>query len=81
MITILIVVIGIALAIGISLLLLSIVLNSQDKAKNEAKSILELGKIENYKKFKRISKILATAKDNPEAVDLWKQLQELKSKT
>ncbi len=73
---IILVTIGIALAIPLAVLIVS----SQDKAKKEAKKILETGRIDDSKKFEQVSKTLATTQNDLEAADLWKKLQDLKDK-
>ena len=67
---IVLVLIGIALAVPLA----GLIVYSQDKAKKEAQKMLEVGRIDDPKKFKRISSTLATTQNDLEAADLWKKL-------
>ena len=73
---IVLVLIGIALAFPLA----GLIVFSQAKAKKEAQKILEVGRIDDPKKFKQISKTLATTQNDLEAADLWKKLQDLKDR-
>lgn len=58
-----------------------IIQRNQSTAKKKAKLILKAGKIENLKEFEQVSKYLAIMRNDLEAEDLWKRLQELHQKT
>lgn len=74
---IILIILGIGLFFGLAFLLTGLIVWGQSSAKKEAKKILALGKIEDHKKFERISRTLSTTTNDLEAADLWKRLQEL----
>jgi len=67
------------LAFWLALPIAGLAVLGQRWAKKQARHMLDTGEVE-WKNFDRVSKILATTRDDLEAADLWHRLQELRDK-
>jgi len=56
------------------------VIATRSSAKKQARQALERGRINDMRKFNRVSNILAHTLNDLEAADLWKRLRELKAR-
>jgi len=64
---------------GVAILFASMVVHARSKAKIQARAILDGGEA-SPKKLKQIKGILATARNDTEAIYLWQKLEEFKLK-
>ena len=76
---IILLIVGFVVAFLVGVPIAGLAVYSQRWAKKQAHHMINTGKID-WKNFDRVSKILATTKDDLEAADLWHRLQELHGK-
>ncbi len=69
---------GFPILILIAILVAIGVIKTRNKAKSQAKRMIESGKIAKIEDFNRVSTILATMTNDLEAIALWQKLQEMK---